>query len=604
MFELLGLLFLYFIPGYLVCRRILKCGGGLEAGVLGVGFSILLNILFGAFLALFSLLDGVNLLFLDILFCSLFVLFFSKGLFGGSPVLLRGDKLVLTANAEALKRFFSVLAVCVFIFALVVDVHLSYDHIYQNPFDVRGNYVTDEGRRFELPLHADEWSHIAQARYIMETGGFVTVNPYVESLERYNVNLEQGFHIFLAEHFMLSGWDPVLDYKYLPALFALITALFIYVFVRGEVNHFAGVLSMLFFATLKSNVNILGIWYFVPFTFSLFLLFMFMHLLRGNTNRVLLGCVLALSSFIYPPAAILMCFVWGAQEIEAIKDVRIVLGLLGLAIVVTFIVLSLSGTIADLIVFHLSDDWKVMKPIEYNIPYFMGLAGFAFACVGAYYVLKNRVSRVVLIAPLLPLMNIILRRLFETTFLLPYLRSVYYLVVALAPLAGLGIYFTINFVNKKLNARGLTSKAITTVILLAVMYASFTSYYDIMAQVGISDNEPKALVMMYPVDENGYATLKFISDNYGGGHTVLANDLLSFGVYPVSGNHIVEIQWANLATTRKNAYMNFLRSNCDVKKTMLGKSIDLVVTEWTQQCSFLKQVYEKPPYKVYEVVRN
>ena len=51
---------------------------------------------------------------------------------------------------------------------------------------------------YKYPFHTEEWQHLARGIQIIENKRILLKNPYYNTEE---MNLEIGFHIFLAEFF-------------------------------------------------------------------------------------------------------------------------------------------------------------------------------------------------------------------------------------------------------------------------------------------------------------------------------------------------------------------------------------------------------------------
>ena len=153
---------------------------------------------------------------------------------------------------------------------------------------------------YAYPLHIDEWRHISEARKINE-------GIYPEGFEA----LEIGFQLFLSGLYKVV--DVVLIYKFLPALFASIAGLMVFFFVYNLTQKYLPALfSLIFFASLKSNVNIMGLWFFSPLTFAIPLIYLFFWLfssgVENDTPKKLLysGGVYILLIFTHPISATFM----------------------------------------------------------------------------------------------------------------------------------------------------------------------------------------------------------------------------------------------------------------------------------------------------------
>ncbi|MFN3528174.1 MAG: hypothetical protein ACK4YO_03635, partial [Candidatus Altarchaeaceae archaeon] len=95
------------------------------------------------------------------------------------------------------------------------------------------------------------------------------------------LDLEIGFHIFLSELFLLTNADPVLSYKYLSALFAVISAFILFLIVK-RYHFYAAIFSILFFTSLRTDIVVMGLWFFAPLTMSIGMIYgVVLALIRG-----------------------------------------------------------------------------------------------------------------------------------------------------------------------------------------------------------------------------------------------------------------------------------------------------------------------------------
>src|SRR3989344_3120694 len=149
----------------------------------------------------------------------------------------------------------------VFTFLLVFSPHLSY----------------------HLPFHVDEWHHISESIRLGNYGEYI--EAFRTGAERGFSGLEIGFHFFL---FLLSfAIDLVTIYQLLPALWATLAAgiIFFIVYKKTDENYWAGLGAVLFFASIKSNVNLTGLWFFTPLTFSIPLIYLYMYLFNEALEK-------------------------------------------------------------------------------------------------------------------------------------------------------------------------------------------------------------------------------------------------------------------------------------------------------------------------------
>jgi len=605
------LVLLYLLPGYAASRLVFPARRFLDRVILSIGLSILLNVSFGLVLVLLKSFTPTNIILADLAFCAAAVLYDPRKRVFAPPKLSVQDIRDARVTYSELQTWIVLAGLCLFIFLIIYDVRASYSGLYQNPNDPR-QYIRAEGMRFDYPIHADEWSHLARVRELMSTNR-LAVNPYLPQISHI-VNLEPGFHIFLAEHYMLSGMDPVLGYKYLPALFAVITALYMFLLSR-EIFHseYVGYLSILFLSAIKSNINLMGLWFFTPQTMSFFLLLMFLIIsVEAGRNRIsrsqaaLLAYLALAALIIYPPVFFILC-AFSLSYLGLYSGYlkpRTILSITILALA-TFFLLSLIFPHIRLI-FSASWTKTNVGTVRFNLLQLAGLGSIAFAILGLLYASKVKSGIILHTYLFLCAINLILLYFLDYTILIPYQRVIYYLLLSLVPLSAAGLYKTLNVIRDKAVYSGLghvLTKVLLLLILSAVIYYNFINYYDIDNQEGISNVPSKNLVVMYPVDAPAYDAIDYIGRNFGPAHVVLANNLVSFGLYPISGNHVVGIQGANLGGGDPSLYQRFISGDCSAKQNIIRSAdISYIITEYTISCSNIVKIYGNTRYNVYRVL--
>jgi len=483
--------------------------------------------------------------------------------------------------------------ISIFIFFLIFRVHTDFNGVYQTLY---GQYIEGKNFRYDYPMHGDEWTHLAQAVYIMDSKSLGFVNPYLQG-KPFHRDLESGFHIFIAEHFLMTRVDTVTGYRFLPALFAVISSLFVFLFMRKITNDYIGLLSMLFFSTLKSNINMMGTWFFIPFTMSFFILFLFMYFLldvkskRNYREFIILIYLILMSIVIYPFIAVLLVGIsvmyYGLSL--NFSNQKIFWPLI-LSIVVFFFLLLNDLPFLEKFVFLSSWTLGTMGTVTYNIIPLTGPLNVLFAALGVFYVFKRKINIIVLIMPVLFLINILIHQFFGFTILIGYQRCVYYFMLSIVPLSAVGLYYILKLIRKylsKIKDIKKYSAVIVLIIVFLVFAFSFRNYYNIVEQKNVADKASINLVPLIFVDEAGYDAIKFVDENYEEGIVVMANNLLSFGIYPISKNHVVSIQSANLGTGKWRAkkYFEFVNTNCWNKFRILHDfNVTAIITKQTIPC--------------------
>ena len=469
--------------------------------------------------------------------------FFKKDLFKLFKVMSKKDlpKTIL----KALLLF----GVLVFIFFIVYKPHLDYI----------------------FPIHSDEWQHLALAtRIIDDRQNPVNFNPYSKELLP-TYDLEIGFHVFLAEFFSLTGLDSVLSYKFLAAFFACVAAFALFVLVYSHFNDFfAGVFAMLFFASLKSNVNILGLWFFVPLTLAIPLIYiLFFTLTKGleeeNVKLLFISALVMLAILIIHPISatfavpiILIYSLFKYKTIIKKFDSISPLVFVPLLAVIIFFAFLWKGSIIASVKYLLDlatfGSYSTYEDLRYLITTFYGGGSFLSFPVLEYVVKLSigtllaliavpialyRKKRLFVIWLLVTLVCILIFSRYNMSPLAEYRRMIYYTFLALAPLSAFALSSIIRFpfeLSKKFLPK-FYRRLMPVLIIVSIIFAAFVfsktyeGYYDV---------RPGAKLYKV-VSVQDYSAVKFIEKSYGKDNIILALPHISSAVYPISRNHVVAI---------------------------------------------------------------
>ncbi|MDD5087152.1 MAG: hypothetical protein PHV16_05365, partial [Candidatus Nanoarchaeia archaeon] len=328
-------------------------------------------------------------------------------------------------------RLFILILALLFVFFKVYSFHFGYNY----------------------PTHIDEYHHIAQSIQIIQEKGFVATNPYFKEPLLHN-NLEPGFHILLSELFLMTGIDPVRHYGFLPAFFAFLSSLMLFVLVEKTTKNFwAGIFSILFFASLKSSINILGINFFTPLTACITLIYLFVLVLieaitKSDIKRLFLSFILSFTLIIiYPlfgtlilPITVLYLFFnisllkqfyfnakksFKTKKITKYKYVHITIFSI---VLVTLILLFLFYYFLEYIntdiqwiikslVFQ--EGWGKIE-IKYFFPYLYGIIPTLFAIVGIFHCLKTKRHLIFVLFPFIMIGLVAFFHIFKFSILSPY----------------------------------------------------------------------------------------------------------------------------------------------------------------------------------------
>ena len=609
-----GLILLFLLPGYALTLLLFPKGGidALERISLALGLSISVCVLAiftsNYFLGIPVIYGTVatEILCLTVLFILIYLLRRPRG------VLKIGLSLNDIKNIQDPRRAilpaFTLLLVLFIAFNLIYGVHQDYSY----------------------PIHIDEWRHISQGVRIIED----------ESIKLNVFNLEVGFHVFLAEFFLLTGMDPVLDYKFLPAVFGCISAFILFAYVYRITGRFlAGLFSMLFFIGLKSNIFILGLWFFVALTMTFPLLYLVFHSLgeglkRGSFPLLFSAAVLLLAlSLIHPSVAsftymsialyltliilyaITVVVLYLMLKRESLREefnqlmrfpVQRVCGVLSLFTIpflsfLYFLKFLWRGSLTETLSYFIKDFMifgQLLQVKELYRPLFLldiyGFTGVFLASLGILYLIVRKKGLILVSGVLVALAMMTLYQLHGFTFLILYERVVYCALLCLAPLSGIGLCMLTYFIRdvfKRVGMGGLVPAVIALVLVSFIYLNVFSDYYFY---------EDKIYRL---IDDDDYRAIKWLEVNRGRHNIVLARPRISDAIYPVSRNYVIAVtpSGRNIPTNVRDTE-EFLMSGCEGRRRILEKySVDYVLVRFKIKCTCLKEIYHEGKEYIYEV---
>ena len=423
---------------------------------------------------------------------------------------------------------------------------------------------------YAYPLHIDEWRHISEARKINE-------GIYPEGFEA----LEIGFQLFLSGLYKVV--DVVLIYKFLPALFASIAGLMVFFFVYNLTQKYLpSLFSLIFFASLKSNVNIMGLWFFSPLTFAIPLIYLFFWLfssgVENDTPKKLLysGGVYILLIFTHPisatfmiPIIIMYSFIKYKFFIKHWKicTLWLITPLLGL-LFYTYTFKQNFITIFNALIFQ--KGWGVL---ELDIPLTWGysIVGALLAVIGAWYAYKHK-HYIFIIWSLLTLMLVMLYKHLEFSIFAPHQRMFYYFLISLPILSGFGLYYV--FTKVKLLIKKRHYLVFLTIMFLLIILFSFRGYNNIDRQVDLYT----------VIDDHEYQALKFLEHYDNSDTRVMAMPKISTAIYSISGHKVVGSYYFH--GNRKDAE-KFFQIDCDEKTKLIKKhNVKYVLSTFPIDCGW------------------
>lgn len=436
---------------------------------------------------------------------------------------------------------------------------------------------------YRFPYHIDEWHHITQSIRLEQgnhSGGIV--------------GTEIGFHYFLS--FLNKFTNLVLIYKFLPAFWAVLSALTIFFVVYKKTDKFyLAILTVLFFASIKSNVNTMGFWFFTPLTFCVPLIFLYFYFftegLKKSENKFILTSlgIMLLIIFIHAPSllflipSLIIFSIFYKNKIKSnwrIFFLFLIIPLIG----IIFYKQSFNLTLSEIFPHLFSEltfqkGWGVVEVTD-NLSSMYPLTGYLLAISGYILLFLKKPKKYLefLIWPLPILLNILIFKFFEVSFLVPYQRNLFYLILILPFLSAIFLYYLMEKISIKIKNSGISeteiiTKLTFTIILLLTIFLSFYSYNKIPTQFELYE----------VIDEKDYEDLLFIKNLPG--NKIMADPFFSTAVFPISRK--IPIATIRFYGNREISERFFFSNNCEEKTQILKEQkVSYIVSKEQINCGW------------------
>lgn len=435
---------------------------------------------------------------------------------------------------------------------------------------------------YPYPLHGDEWTHLAKAKYTQQTGRLAMLNPYHPAQAKL-VNLEGGFSSYLSSLISFLGNDYLEYFYILPAFFGALIAVLIYLLAfRITQSWPASLISSLLFASIGSNINILGFWFFLPVTLGIMLLLL--YFMFDGTSLLLKAIVFLTLAVVYP----LLCPVVLAYEAYNYRKNKlaicavILLGLLGIGI--AYLLVGWQSVSSYIIS---EKGWTQGFEVVYNPLIYFGIAGSLLAGLGLWFGLKERKSAPILIVFLFALANIILFKFYHFTIVLPYQRSFLLLMVSMALLGGFGTIMLNSVLASFMKNKPVRYAVIVMAVTIAVFF-SFHNYFDI---------EKKQFIPILYLTNEQIRELSNLENDAFENAIFVTPPGVSFTVYPVLGGRITALAGSNLGFGDYKQLFRFEKSDCAAKLEYMQKNnASFIISHKKLSCPWLTQITAKSIY--------
>jgi len=444
---------------------------------------------------------------------------------------------------------------------------------------------------YQLPFHLDEWTHISNVERIHEEGFSYFLN---------NSPVEIGFDIFLL--FISFFTDLVAVYHLLPALNAVFIAAVLFYFLKRKFNYWVGLFSIIFLASLKSNVNVLGLWFYVPvigaITLDYVCLFFLEQGVKENKPKKIYWVVLFLfliafthqSSFL---VIFLVTLIYlGMNYKFLIKHKRYFTRFLPLLLPIVVMFIYLSRGLTDISRFFGKFTWGPAAPqINFNPFVFYGILLSIFAAIGFYFCYKKKKLLPFRIYALIALLNLLLFPILNFTVFSAYQRYLYHFMIASVPLSAVGFFYVIIFISSCFKKSQIKYLIFGVLILITGI---FTFY-------GYDEAPPNALLYR-SITYDEYEALRPLREYEPG--RILTTMEIGATIKAITG---FEPVFTFFDYKRTFELRNFYRINCELKKEFLSN--DYLISEDIAYihaknyftCPFLTELYNHKGNFIYRV---
>lgn len=381
--------------------------------------------------------------------------------------------------------------------------------------------------RYPFPSHIDEWHHITEA-IKLERG------EYSAGTFRFRF----GFHLFLMLLYKIA--DLVLIYHFLPAIWAVLSSLVLFyvVYKKTRGQFYTALFAMIFFASIKSNVNITGLWFFTPLTFSIPFIYLYIYFFTEGVEKqdkrfiVFSLAIIVMLLFVHAISvlfAIPFLLVYSLFNLKYIKrewklfssfSIILLFGALFYKTILKVPWKSLGKELFNALQFKRG--WGILE-LDNSFFELYSFMGYIMAIVGLIVVFKNKEHLKKYLAyilwPIMLLISITIYRKTGISYLSPYQRNLYYFAIGLPILSALGLGYLFR------NIREFGWKIFAAVVLSIIIFFSFSAYFYIPKQIAlykiIGNDEYQGLLFLKKIPEKS---------------VVMASPRVSTAIYGASGH--------------------------------------------------------------------
>jgi hypothetical protein len=473
-------------------------------------------------------------------------------------------------------------------------------------------------RNYEWPIHADEWWTIGTIQNVGEGRG-LNIHPYTfQSL----VNDKPGFSSYIAGSLGLVRADPVRAWPYLPSinifLVSFITSLLMF---RHTRNKWVSWCVPFFFAALRSNIFMLGWWFFVPAMFSFVLLvpfFLSFSDWRESTRGIVWASTVFLAlSLIYLPYAVIVgiiALLSLRKKIFEKRKIYIVALVLCVAMIVKLGFLMspykeywkmsgvphLYGVVAQYIQAFFVPIQATISPagIFLNLTDVISILLIPFSILGLFLSRKEGWSLMLAWGVVICGVNLLFIWFFQISFMMFHQRAFYLFSVLMAPFAAVGAAYIFEWIFLTSFLKNFGRWKIPAIAVLGgmVFFSLFSGYFILPQGTYLFPlvNTENAIAMQWLKDNEELKGMRVVSNTAPGSVITPLTRLVS-----KVNMHTTQTVAASISMEEFNT-LNV--GTCEEKKTYITKMEgDIVYSPIPQLCEFLEKIYETQNVFIYRV---
>lgn len=478
-------------------------------------------------------------------------------------------------------------------------------------------------QNYFLPFHSEEWDHLLLAKELPN------------SRIQIGVNWEIGFQILIRELKEFTGLNYESIALFMPIFVMLLASLGAFVLVRLLTKKILpSLFSALLILGLKSNITLLGFWFFVPMALAIAIMPLMIYFLIKAFNSLkhaVIFALLFLQATIFHPAFTiilipsLVIYSILNPNVFLKNQVKVAVGIILMIILLPFFAfqlgfvsgnldLSFNGikTISSGIINRLT--WEKIFEFEAKfsfaqflgiIPFILGMLGFASIIVLKIFSIIKPQNKLVqeffknkhlFFIPAMLAVLLALFAQFQLTnkiFFAPYERQFMAASFLMLLLAGIALYYAIELVKNVLSSSVFFSAnffKITILGIIAVFFLSLLSISSLESKDSLYKN----------VSQTDIAGIQWIKEFNSEKNFVLALPWQSRIIKFISGKKIYATSNARAAEGVKENSLDFFIQSCEEKQSFIEQQkFDLLVSSIEQTCDNWNKIYDKKNFGAY-----